>query len=219
MGIITGAAIGKAVTNVVVGVGYKAYQNRKRSNLLKALENGEISVDSHELNKDEFIACYLATEEAIDKSISSAKLKALTSMFINGVASKKLFVEYEFYQEVLSIVSELSERELHVMYHLYAFSDNHSQTGESSDSLAQQQHQYLAEKMGISRDLVKALLVRLRRTGLILSESEVNDDYAPMFQTGFEFMHISQLARDVKQWIMFTVDTQQMDIPVEEKSL
>ncbi|HAS8501872.1 TPA: hypothetical protein I7751_20665 [Vibrio vulnificus] len=204
--IVSGAAIGKFVASVAAGKGVEIYKNRKRQKLLTALQNGELSVESNQLQKDEFIASYLATERALEKSISDAKVNALTSMFYKGVESQKLFEQYDLYEEVLSIVTDLSDRELHLMYHLYQFSQQSLNSQSDSDSLAKQQHEYLADKLGISRELVKAMLVRLRRTGLILAESELNDEYAPMFQTGFELMHVSQLAVDLKHWIVFSVE-------------
>ncbi|EGQ8080111.1 hypothetical protein G5G45_004582 [Vibrio vulnificus] len=206
MEMISGAAIGKAVVNAVAGKGVEIYKNHKREKLLNALEEGDLSVDSNQLQKDEFIASYLATERALEKSISAAKVDALTSMFYRGVESKILFEQYDIYQEVLSIVTDLSARELHLMYHLYQFSEQVNNSSSDADDLAKQQHEYLADKLGISREMVKAILVRLRRTGLILSENELNDEYALMFQTGFELMHVSQLAKDLKHWIVFSVE-------------
>ncbi|OCH05847.1 hypothetical protein [Aliivibrio fischeri] len=206
MEIVSGTAIGKFVASVAAGKGIEIYKNRKREKLLTALQNGELSVESNQLQKDEFIASYLATELALEKSISDAKVDALTSMFYKGVESQKLFEQYDLYQEVLSIVTDLSDRELHLMYHLYQFSQQSLNSQTDSDSLAKQQHEYLAGKLGISREMVKAMLVRLRRTGLILAESELNDEYALMFQTGFELMHVSQLAVDLKHWIVFSVE-------------
>ncbi|CDT91524.1 hypothetical protein [Vibrio coralliirubri] len=203
---ISGAAIGKVVANAVAGKGVEIYKNHKREKLLNALEEGDLSVDSNQLQKDEFIASYLATERALERSISVAKVDALTSMFYRGVESQKLFEQYDVYQEVLSIVTDLSERELHLMYHLYQFSEQTNNSSSDSDDLAKQQHEYLADKLGISREMVKAMLVRLRRTGLILSESELNDEYALMFQTGFELMHVSKLAKELKHWIVFSVE-------------
>ncbi|MFS1473552.1 hypothetical protein BCU45_002965 [Vibrio lentus] len=207
MEMISGAAISKAVASAITGKCVAVYKNHKREKLLNVLKDSNLSVDSNQLQKDEFIASYLATERALEKSISDAKVNALTSMFYRGVESQKLFEQYDVYQEVLSIVTDLSERELHLMYHLYQFSEQTNNSSSDPDELAKQQHEYLADKLGISREMVKAILVRLRRTGLILSESELNDEYAFMFQTGFELMHASQLAKDLKHWIAFSVET------------
>lgn len=61
-------------------------------------------------------------------------------------------------------LTDLSERELHLMYSLYQFSEQISNSSSESDELAKQQHEYLADKLGISREMVKAIMVRLRRT-------------------------------------------------------
>jgi len=181
------------------------FKDNRREKLLKCLETGKYTFDSPELQKDEFISCYLATEEAIFKSTSQSKLNALIAMFVNGVDSQKIFNESDKYQEVLSIVCDLSDRELALLYWLYQFEYEPVGT-EKSDDIAVRQLEFLSVKVGIQIKLLKALLIRLKRTGLIISETDNSVEYTAGFITGFELLYLSELADEIKHWIMFTID-------------
>ncbi|WP_348236439.1 hypothetical protein [Vibrio parahaemolyticus] len=181
--------------------------------------SGKYTVDSPELQKDDFIACYLATEEAIFKSTSQAKLNALVAMFVNGVNSEKIFDQSDRYQEILSIVADLSERELVLLYWLYKYESEHGRPQKASEQDIQKQLKYLSGKTEISLELVKALLIRLKRTGLVISENDMSDKM-DLIMSGQDSVYLSELANEVKEWIMFTIDYQNTNpLMIERDSL
>lgn len=99
-----------AVVRLLAKAGIDAYKNKRRNAILAALDSGLLNLESHQLQADEFISAYLATEHALMKASSQNKFNFLLNLFIQGSNSGRLNNEPDSYQETLSIVDELSER-------------------------------------------------------------------------------------------------------------
>lgn len=185
--------------------GINIYKQKKREKILDALSKGLLHVDSHQLQSDEFISAYLATESALIKASSQCKFDFLLNLFIQGSNSGRINKEPDAYQETLSIVNELSERELTILYHLYNYERDHCQMDQQLAIPSDHQVDYLIDKTELERDMVVALLVRLRRTGLIitLSEKRVLRD---LMIGGIEIMFISPIADEIKAWIFHVIE-------------
>ncbi|MGR2993271.1 hypothetical protein ABMX80_22115 [Vibrio vulnificus] len=210
-------------SRMIVTGGYSLYKQRKREQLIQAMSQAKIDLDAPELQNDEFIGCFLATEDAIAKCTSVTKFNALVSMFVNGVKHGKVQTETEQYQEVLSIISDLSLREIHILYHLYQFDMTYkAPSDEKSESVAEKQLVYVAEQFRSDTESVKAWIIRLKRTGLLISESELgtNEDQIS-FSMGFELHHLSSLAKELKSWVLFTFENERSPnyLIYREKSL
>lgn len=56
-----------AAVRFLAKAGINGYKRRRRNAILSAIENGKLTIDSHQLQSDEFISAYLATEHALTK--------------------------------------------------------------------------------------------------------------------------------------------------------
>ncbi len=170
-----------------------------------ALSKGLLHVDSHQLQSDEFISAYLATESALIKASSQCKFDFLLNLFIQGSNSGRINKEPDAYQETLSIVNELSERELTILYHLYNYERDHGHMDQQLAIPSDHQVDYLIDNTRLEREMIVALLVRLRRTGLIItfSEKKVLRD---LMISGIEIMFISPIADEIKAWIFHVIE-------------
>lgn len=196
---------------------FELFKNKRRDMIWNALALCEYTVDSPELQRDEFISCYLATEEAVFKSTSQAKLNALVTMFVKGVESKKIFEQVDRYQEVLSIVAELTDSELAILVSLYDYEREHG--GSLKGNAVKEQLAFLSERCGIPKELMKALLTRLKRTGLVLSGNDMTD-MVDLALTGHDAIYLSELANEIKEWVMFVIyDPHTNPLMVERDSL
>lgn len=194
-----------AVTRFLSKVFIDNFKKRRRARILRDLELGHLSVDSKTLESDEFISAYLATENALMKASSESKFNFLIELFIQGCNSHRLIQEPDSYQEALSIVDELSERELTILYHLYNYERAH---GDMDGQLSRDhghQVEYLVNATGLMREHVIALLVRLRRTGLLITFSEKSESVDIMLG-GIEIMFISPIADELKFWVFGVIE-------------
>lgn len=194
-----------AIVRFLAKAGVDGYKRKRRNAILSALDNGLLSIDSHQLQSDEFISAYLATEHALMKASSQSKFNFLINLFIQGSNSGRVNKEPDAYQEALSIVDELSERELTILYHLYSYERDHGAMDGQLSRSSGHQVSYLIEKTGLDRELVIALLVRLRRTGLIITYSEKSSSH-DLMMSGIEIMFISPIADEIKAWIYNAIE-------------
>lgn len=194
-----------AAVRFLAKAGIDGYKKRRRNAILSAIENGKLTIDSHQLQSDEFISAYLATEHALMKASSQNKFNFLLNLFIQGSNSGRVNKEPDAYQEALSIVDELSERELTILYHLYNYERDHGVMDGQLSRPSGHQVKYLIEHTGLERELVVALLVRLRRTGLIITYSEKSSSH-DLMMSGIEIMFISPLAGEIKAWIFHVIE-------------
>ncbi|MCG8336265.1 MAG: hypothetical protein MJE63_17295 [Proteobacteria bacterium] len=206
-GEITIGKIASPILKFATGGVLKHFKNKRRKALLEGLESCDYTIDSPEIQKDEFIVCYLATEQAVFKSVSQTKLNALISLFLNSLESKKIFEQSDQYIEVLSIVSELSERELVILFWIFKFEEKYKRSISNKEQGVKKQLDFLNEKTGLGRELLRALIIRIKRTGLLLSENDLLEK-KDMIMSGNDTIYLSQLAIELKDWIMFTIDHQ-----------
>jgi len=191
--------VGLAVGKKVLGMISKRQAQKNRAELLDGISLGDIGLDDKIIESDEVMACVIATVDAMNSSASNSKIDALVAMFVHGCESERFDVHGDRYLELLSIVRELSERELVILVHLYEFEQGaHSKV---SDEYAEDQLNYLADKLEYTTADIKPLLIRLKRTGLILTETERDESRIPAFLSGWEALYLSSLAIELKGWI------------------
>lgn len=193
------------VVRFLAKAGINKYKKHRRDQILKALDEGLISIDSHQVESDAFISAYLATEDALMKASSKSKFNFLLNLFIQGSKSGRIDDEPDAYQKVLSIVNELSERELTILYHLYNYERDHGMMGGQLSRDHGHQVKYLVDATGLEREHAVALLVRLRRTGLLITRSEKSESVDLML-SGIEIMFISPIADEIKSWVFSVIE-------------
>ncbi|WP_155272097.1 hypothetical protein [Aeromonas hydrophila] len=145
------ADLSTSITRYIGSALINSYRERKRAKILDALSKGKITLDSHQLQSDEFISAYLATEDALMKASSQSKFNFLLNLFIKGSNSGRINREPDAYQEALSIVNELSERELALLYHLYNYERDHGNNDEQLAIPNDHQVDYLIDNTGLKR--------------------------------------------------------------------
>ncbi|SBR49155.1 hypothetical protein [Halomonas sp. HL-93] len=171
------------------------YKKKRRIFLLEELSKAGFTKESPEIKKDEFIAAFIATEDALKRSSSKNKIMTLSNMLVYGVESGKLFENPSSYHEILSIVDDLSDREIIILYYLYDYSNNNKSSCIKTEP--KNMATYIAGKMNCDVELSSALLTRLERTGLL--------SIAHGF-SGAKSHELSALARDLKEWVEFQID-------------
>ncbi|MDR5904872.1 hypothetical protein [Franzmannia qiaohouensis] len=172
-----------------------SYKEKRRIFLLSELAKAGYTRDSPELQKDDFIACFLATEDALNKCASREKITALANMLVSGVSSGRLFREPDAYAEILSIIEGLSERELLILYWLYKIEEAGAE--KDQEEKVGNQAKYISERLGCTVELSAALLTRLERTGLL----SVAHGYG-----GGKSHSLSALAKELRGWVEFQID-------------
>ena len=190
---------GKSILSFGAKKIYSEYKNRKRLAIIEKISQKKLSITAEIAASDEFISAYLALENALFKSTSKDKLELLTDLFIFGCNTGKILSEPDRFSEILSIIDELSDRELIILYHLYCYSDEFLQPGQTKPEY-NHQIQYLQESTPLSREHIIAILVRLRRTGLLITIGEREEQF-DLMMTGIETMCISPIADEIKTWI------------------
>lgn len=156
-------------------------QRRNYEKIVSQLLNNEISLKEAKLSNNYYLAAIIKTIEAVQRASCAEKMNLLKYFFIACETKNIILDKPDFYQEILSIFSELSYRELLILTYLYdaklPFTDDtHVKTPEiciDNDSYPNPQVQYeqaisfCSNKMMIEEDMLCALLGRLARTGLI----------------------------------------------------
>ena len=161
--------------------------NRKADKVLNDLASGkkdinEIGMDSHEVYR------FTLLIESLNKASTYAKANVLKDLYLAFDADEKSEESDDFFFEVFSILGELSDREIHILYllevyHSERIADRRSDAkyskyfkemeseglgfgGSSSDSF----YYFAAEKLGLDSKYLTGLMKRLERSGLIISE-------------------------------------------------
>lgn len=164
------ATVGKLALRTTLGKAVQTFRERRFNRLIEGLEKGDIKTDDFDLQSDQFIACFLKTNEAIEKSAAKEKVDFLIGLFMKGVKENLIVEKPDFYNELISIFSELSYREIEVLYLLDGVlpvdgeERENSRVGERNEEAAK----LIAEKYGVTEEYGFTLISRLQRTGLVV---------------------------------------------------
>ena len=160
--------IGKVALRTALDKVIKTYRNNKFDKLIKRLETGEINLTDNELQSDDFIACFIKTIDAIDKAISKEKVAILENLFINGIETQVIRNTPTLYEETLSIISDLSIREIEILFILSEELSIEEAQEESTIVLERNQKakKRICQRYNISAVYTAALLHRQERKGL-----------------------------------------------------
>lgn len=159
--------------------------NRKADMALIDLASGkkdvnEIGRDSHEIYR------FTLLVESLNKASTYAKANVLKNLYLAFDGDNKSEKDDDFFFEILSILSELSDREIHILYLLEVYYSEHIADrcsdvkysryfkditseglgfgGSPSDSF----YYFAAEKLGLDSKYLTGLMKRLERSGLIV---------------------------------------------------
>ncbi|PAJ73390.1 hypothetical protein CJF42_16120 [Pseudoalteromonas sp. NBT06-2] len=159
----------------------KVSEQNTINNILAKLESDEITLSEAKRKSPSYLACLIRTIEAVERASTVEKINTLKNLFVVSDSLGLIEKQPDFYQEILSIFSELSYREVLILYYLdkgglpYT-NDLHVKEPEkvADDETLPNPHeqneeanQYCAYQVGVNIDVLGALLGRLTRTGLI----------------------------------------------------
>ncbi|WP_281558105.1 hypothetical protein [Thalassomonas sp. RHCl1] len=175
--------------------------------VLTGLESDEISLSDVKKASPGYLACLIRTIEAVERASSVEKVNTLKKLFVASDSSGLIEKQPDFYQEILSIFSELSYREILILFYLdkggLPYTDDlhvkEPERAADDDTLPnphvqyEEASQYCAYQVKVNSDVLGALLGRLSRTGLIGN--------APEWTSLVYFF--TPLYRDLKQFFAF----------------
>lgn len=133
------------------------------------LGNGDIILSEDLIQSEDFLHCYFSTLKAAIKSRRGEKIKFFAKMLKSSISYKSILTTDE-YEEYLSILDELSYRELSILFKLYNFESRYPKKDEENE--LQRSSRFwtnftseIEEELGIHPDEIKSILTRLNRTG------------------------------------------------------
>ncbi len=133
------------------------------------LAKGKEQLRPELLENNEFLHCYFATVAAALRTQRTEKIQALARLLRSSTVSGKMVIVDE-YEEFLSILSELSYRELSVLTVLHGYESRHPhQVGENDLQRANRFweafHNQVVVELPIRPNEVDSILTRLNRSG------------------------------------------------------
>ncbi|EPW5502272.1 TPA: hypothetical protein RQK06_004281 [Vibrio vulnificus] len=143
---------------------YDLVLGHKEAQALEKLKLGELSLDSPEIKYNKNIATSLVTYEALARASSQEKFDLLMEFYLKASTSGVIDEDSDFYHESLGALSNLSVRELMVLYHI----DNYQQKVSPNHERDYEPEKYVSEKMALDQDSVLALFHKLLGSGLVI---------------------------------------------------
>jgi hypothetical protein len=96
----------------VIGLSVDFLRKRRIELLLEKLESGTIDIDDPEIKTESFISTLINTADALQKASGHKKINVLTELFMSGAKSNNINLRTDEFNELLSSIADLSEREL-----------------------------------------------------------------------------------------------------------
>lgn len=178
----------------VISKGVDFLRKRRIDQLLERLESGGIDVDDPKVQTEPFISTIIYTADALQKASGHKKINVLTDLFINGVNNNSVNTKTDEFNELLSAMAELSEREIVVLSHcgeclIYSAPNTDGKSVvQSSDAL----YKTVSESLSISIEESISLVAGLQRTGFIVPLNQPQQ---------FPLYMLSQKYRDLLSYI------------------
>ena len=191
-------AAGKMALTATLSAAVNSFRKKRFDRLISGLEAGNLKISDSDLQSDQFIACFLKTHEAIEKSSAQEKVDFLVGLFVNGMKSDSIRENPDLYSEAISIFSELSYREIHALYLIGDILPSNDETGENSRIIERNEEasKLLSEEFDISEEYAYAIISRLQRTGLIISTNVLGNR---------PYVRLSEMYREIRTAIHFKI--------------
>ncbi|EOX4815531.1 hypothetical protein ACFKIV_004584, partial [Vibrio alginolyticus] len=192
------ASSGKLALSATLGNVVSRFRERRFNKLISGLENGDIKLTDHVLSDDSFIGCFLKTNEAIEKASVNEKVEFLTNLFVQGVKDGLIIDKPDLYSEIVTIFSDMSFREIEVLFLVGDILPFTKVDGENSDVGQKNEDavKLLSEKYSISEDYAFTLISRLQRTGLVVGSNVLGR---------WPYVRTTQLYRNLKAFLNYQI--------------
>lgn len=96
----------------VINKGVDFLRKQRIELLLERLESGQVDIDDPQVQTDSFISTLINTADALQKASGHKKINVLTELLLSGAKSGKVNSRTDEFNELLSSIADLSEREL-----------------------------------------------------------------------------------------------------------
>ncbi len=164
--------IGSAVDVALVTILENIREDRARE-FFDELEKGAVQLTPEIIESEDFLHCYFSTARAALNTRRREKIRYFARLLTSSISSSEISTVDE-YEECLSILDEISYRELGILAVLSRYEKEHPhQAGESDyDCRVRFWDQFSAEvcsKFSVHREEFSSILTRLNRTGLYMT--------------------------------------------------
>jgi hypothetical protein len=161
---VFGSGIDAAAREIIL-----KYQWNKFRVFFEELAKGSISLSKDLIKNDDFLFCFFKTMDAVQRSRKEEKIRFLARLLTAGL-NAELFADTDDYEEILSIIDDLSYRELQILALLGQFEKKNPKQNSESDVQWTNRYwssfvQAISDQLKISADTVSAMLTRLQRSG------------------------------------------------------
>jgi len=145
------------------------------------LNSGDITISEEQIESNDFLHAYFSTVNYVIRTRSDNKIESFARILKNLNAGKINIAEFEDYT---SILNELSEREFYILAKKYKYEQKHKvnnpemNSGELTSSYWDNFEETTCLKLGISKEELDPMLVRIQRTGCYRKYTEYWEDEA-----------------------------------------
>lgn len=157
-------------------------REKNSAKILSLLQNNELTLSEAIRADPYYLASIHRTVDAITRASCHEKVAVLRELFIRSESAGFISKEPDLYQEMLSIVSELSYREILILRYLEEgglLQSDHpkalnptpheEEVGNLAAHIFFKAKEHCAGKLKLNQGSLDALIVRLLRTGLLTS--------------------------------------------------
>lgn len=161
--------IGSGV-DVAITVQLENIRRERLKTFFDELGDGSIQLSEDLLESEDFLHCYFATAKAALNSRRREKIRMFASLLKSSTQEGKLS-NIDEYEEYLSILDELSYRELMVLFKIDEYESKFPLKKEDENELQrasrfwEQFSEDLFNELGIPKNEINSILTRLNRTG------------------------------------------------------
>ena len=160
--------IGSAIDTFII-VKFDRILAQKATIFFNELEKGNVHLSDELINSEDFLHCYFATRNAVINSRREEKIRLLARMLKNSFCNLSPINTDEF-EEYLSILDDLSYRELVILQILYRYEEEYPMINEETPISRSSRFwdkfiEEVSERINVRIDELYAMLIRLNRSG------------------------------------------------------
>lgn len=136
------------------------HQNER---LLEELLSGQTPISDEKFRSHKFLVSTMKTIDALTVSVGREKYDLIKRMYFNGIRSNLIDESPSSYIELLNILSELSEREIHLLVEVDRWESKAIASPGKEGIL-----EYLCTALSVDILTLQGIISRAQRTGLFL---------------------------------------------------
>ena len=124
--------LGVATLGLLTGV-FKVRNQKNAAELIRRLEESEISLDNHLVQSDEFLGYTAKVLIALSTATTKQKIDCLLNAYINGVLDIDFSSKSERFNELIDVLSSLSMNSIQVVVEIYKYHLNNGLLDSNED--------------------------------------------------------------------------------------